>query len=98
VRCAVHPRPDLRRGIARVGVVSADRLVDLNAFPPSERRQATLIYRALAADTWRFDASDLMPENIGADLLFRSMMRYAAKGPAALDGILARLDAAWPDG
>ncbi len=45
----------------------------------------------------RFDASDLMPPEIGADRFFDAMMTYLAEGPDSLDRILTELDAAWPD-
>ena len=56
-----------------------------------------IIYAALADDTFRFDASDLMPPPIGTDLFWAAMMRYATEGPSSLDAILANLDAAWPN-
>ena len=55
------------------------------------------IYAALADDSFRFDASDLMPLEIGAGLFWTDMMRYAEQGPSSLDSILTELDAAWPD-
>ena len=73
-------------------------------YEPFERRQAELIQAALAADAFRFDASDLMPPPVGApeaegDIgrFWAAMMRYATEGPDSLDAILAELDAAWPD-
>jgi alpha-glucoside transport system substrate-binding protein len=66
-------------------------------YDPFERHQAKLMRAALAADAFRFDASDLMPPPIGDELFWDAMMRYAAEGPASLDAILAQLDAAWPD-
>jgi hypothetical protein len=55
-------------------------------------------YESLASDTFRFDASDLMPPEIGADRFWKAMMTYTAEGPGSLDRILAELDEAWPDG
>jgi alpha-glucoside transport system substrate-binding protein len=86
--------------------ISANRGFDLaNYDEPFVRQQAELIDAALAADAFRFDASDLMPPPIGAPLrpedvglFWGAMMRYATEGPESLDAILAELDAAWPDG
>ena len=55
-----------------------------------------LVDAALAADTFRFDASDLMPSSIGEGLFWRAMLQYVRQGPQSVDRILARLDAAWP--
>ena len=80
------------------GWISANRHFDLGNYPPLEREQAELVEAALAADTFRFDASDLMPIEIGEGAFWRAMMTYLAKGPESLDRILADLDAAWPEG
>ncbi len=77
--------------------ISANQRFDTSRYAPFERRQAELIDAALASDTFRFDASDLMPPKIGADLLWKDMMRYAEEGPSSLDSILTELDNAWPD-
>lgn len=77
--------------------ISANRRFDVSNYDPFERHQAKLMRAALAADAFRFDASDLMPPPIGDELFWDAMMRYAAEGPASLDAILAQLDAAWPD-
>jgi DNA-binding SARP family transcriptional activator/ABC-type glycerol-3-phosphate transport system substrate-binding protein len=77
--------------------ISPNQGFDTTRYGPFERRQAELIYAALADDTFRFDGSDLMPQPIGEDLFWDAMMRYATEGPESLDAILAELDAAWPD-
>jgi serine/threonine protein kinase/ABC-type glycerol-3-phosphate transport system substrate-binding protein len=89
---------------SNTGFLSANRWFDLTKYDPWDRRQAELIYDALADDTFRFDGSDLMPPPIGGPLeegdvglFWNAMMRYAAEGPGSLDAILAELDAAWPD-
>jgi len=73
-----------------------NRRFDQSNYDAFERQEATSIYAALADDTFRFDASDLMPPVIGADLFWKDMMRYAQEGPGSLDAILTELDAAWP--
>ena len=79
------------------GWISANRRFDLENYASFERSQAELIVKALEADSFRFDASDLMPPEVGQDVFWDAMMRYATEGPESLDSILAELDAAWPD-
>jgi DNA-binding SARP family transcriptional activator/ABC-type glycerol-3-phosphate transport system substrate-binding protein len=78
------------------GLIVANRRFDVESYPPFWRHQARLIYASLASDTFRFDASDLMPPEIGQGLFWRAMTTYMAEGPESLDGILAELDASWP--
>jgi serine/threonine protein kinase/ABC-type glycerol-3-phosphate transport system substrate-binding protein len=59
---------------------------------------------ALAAGLWRFDASDLMPPELGnvaedgtPGAFLRGMVDYVDGGPDNLDRILAEIEAAWPD-
>jgi alpha-glucoside transport system substrate-binding protein len=82
---------------SETGFLSPNRDFDLANYSPFQRHQAEVINAALAADAFRFDASDLMPPEIGADLFWKAMMRYAQEGPSSLDSILSELDAAWPD-
>jgi alpha-glucoside transport system substrate-binding protein len=90
--------PEYGRRLAEASLyLSPNRRFDLSDYDPFERRQATVIYAALADDAFRFDASDVMPPEIGADLFWKAMMRYATEGPSSLDAILSELDAAWPD-
>jgi alpha-glucoside transport system substrate-binding protein len=77
--------------------MSANRRFDLDNYPPFLRRQAELLEAALAADTFRFDASDLMPPPIGNGVFWDAMITYFDEGPESLDQILAEIDAAWPD-
>jgi alpha-glucoside transport system substrate-binding protein len=77
--------------------MSPNRGFDVANYPPVWRSTAEELKAALAADSFRFDASDLMPPEIGEDLFWKAMVTYATEGPDSLDGILAQLDAAWPD-
>jgi ABC-type glycerol-3-phosphate transport system substrate-binding protein len=79
------------------GAMSPNRGFDVANYPPVWRSTAEELKAALAADSFRFDASDLMPPEIGEDLFWKAMVTYATEGPDSLDGILAQLDAAWPD-
>jgi alpha-glucoside transport system substrate-binding protein len=86
--------------LAEVGhdYMSPNRRFDLDNYPNEFwRRQAELVQAALAADTFRFDASDLMPPEVGAGRFWDAMMRYLDEGPDSVDDILTELDTAWPD-
>jgi alpha-glucoside transport system substrate-binding protein len=80
------------------GFLRASRSFPLEHYPPFTRRLARLAREALAADGFRFDASDLMPAEVGADRFWAAMTTYLAEGPDSLDRILDELDAAWPGG
>jgi len=79
------------------GFILANRTFDLDRYPPYERHQAEVLYRALATDSFRFDASDLMPVDVNF-AFWDGMMRYAAEGPSSLDDVLESIDAAWSGG
>jgi serine/threonine protein kinase/DNA-binding SARP family transcriptional activator/ABC-type glycerol-3-phosphate transport system substrate-binding protein len=80
------------------GAFSTNRRYDQTRYDAFWGAQAEVLHDALAADRFRFDASDLMPHPIGDQLFWEAMMRYVREGPKSLDTILAELDAAWPDG
>jgi alpha-glucoside transport system substrate-binding protein len=78
----------------------------LPGYFPSNRRFSTDVYdndwretiaairsRSVESDLVRFDASDLMPEGIGAGPFWDAMIQYFLEGPDSLDTILADLDA-----
>lgn len=48
------------------------------------------------AGTWRFDASDLMPPEVGSAAFWKGMLDYVDEGPEGLDRIFAGIEAAWP--
>lgn len=48
------------------------------------------------ADSFRFDASDLMPGEVGAGSFWKSMTDYVS-GATDLDTALAEIDASWPE-
>ena len=83
--------------LAEIGNMPANRRFDVGSLPRFWRGQAKRLQDSLAADAFRFDASDLMPPEIGTDRFWDAMMTYARQGPKSLDRILADLDAAWPD-
>ncbi len=97
VRYLLGPKYGATLPGASIHFISANQRFDLATYDPFTRHEAELINAALAEDEFRFDASDLMPPEIGAELFWGAMMRYATEGPESLDAILAELDAAWPD-
>ena len=55
-----------------------------------------VLTEALAGGTGRFDASDLMPPEVGSGSFWTGMVEYMRKGPEALDGVLEDIEASWP--
>jgi alpha-glucoside transport system substrate-binding protein len=51
---------------------------------------------ALAAGTGRFDASDLMPTEVGAGSFWSEMMAYMQDGPDSLPTVLDKIEESWP--
>jgi alpha-glucoside transport system substrate-binding protein len=97
VRFLLSPEYGAEIATSGHGWISSNRRFDLDNYLPFDREQAELVADALAAGTFRFDASDLMPREIGQGRFWRAMMTYLAEGPDSLDRILAGIDAAWPD-
>jgi DNA-binding SARP family transcriptional activator/ABC-type glycerol-3-phosphate transport system substrate-binding protein len=79
------------------GFLSPNQRVDLDRYPAGWRQLTEVLDAALAVDSFRWDGSDLMPSSIGEGRFWGAMMKYVRKGPESLDGILAELEAAWPD-
>lgn len=53
---------------------------------------------ALAGGTGRFDASDLMPGEVGVGSFWTGMVEYMQQGPDSLQGVLDDIEASWPAG
>lgn len=51
---------------------------------------------ALAEDTGRFDASDLMPTEVGSGSFWSEMMTYMQQGPDSVSTVLDNIEASWP--
>jgi len=51
---------------------------------------------ALAGGFGRFDASDLMPAEVGAGSFWTGMVRYMQDGPDSLQAVLDEIEASWP--
>jgi alpha-glucoside transport system substrate-binding protein len=61
---------------------------------PLERGIAELVTQATS---FRFDASDLMPGEVGAGSFWKGMTDWVS-GAATLDTVLAEIDESWPEG
>jgi len=57
---------------------------------------STVLTTALSAGTGRFDASDLMPTEVGAGSFWTGMVQYMQDGPDSLQGVLDDIEASWP--
>jgi alpha-glucoside transport system substrate-binding protein len=53
---------------------------------------------ALEKGTGGFDASDLMPPEVGSGAFWTGMVEYMQGGPDSLQGVLDDIEAAWPAG
>lgn len=77
------------------GFVAAHNDASLDWYPSDvERGYAEII---LAADTFRFDASDLMPGAVGAGTFWTGMVDYVNGGGANREAILDSIDESYPD-
>ena len=57
---------------------------------------STVLTTALKEGTGRFDASDLMPAEVGSGSFWTGMITYLKEGPDSLDGVLADIEASYP--
>ena len=81
--CDVVAIPDLPSNATVLDLGAADLVVAYD-------------FRRYAADTARFDASDLMPSAVGAGSFWTGMVEYMAQGPDAVQGVLDEIEASWP--
>ncbi len=83
----------VERWIANGGTISPHKDSSLDWYSdPVERKVAELMQNATSV---RFDASDLMPGEVGAGSFWKGMVDYVA-GSTDLDSALQEIDAAWP--
>jgi alpha-glucoside transport system substrate-binding protein len=55
-----------------------------------------VLTEALGAGTGRFDASDLMPAEVGSGSFWTGMIQYVRGGPGSLEGVLQDIEDSWP--
>ena len=105
IMSAMQDRPEVRavmrylatgestRGwLEQGGFVSPHRDVDFDWYPPIDRRYAEILE---AADTVRFDASDLMPGAVGTGTFWTGMVDWTQG--ESLDDVLPAIDAGFAD-
>jgi ABC-type glycerol-3-phosphate transport system substrate-binding protein len=63
----------------------------------ADRTMIELVQAALAGDSFRFDASDLMAPEVGAGAFWEGMVDWFVEGPESLGPIMAAIEAAWPE-
>jgi alpha-glucoside transport system substrate-binding protein len=57
---------------------------------------SVILTDALKKDTGRFDASDLMPAEVGQGSFWTGMVEYMRGGPDNLDKVLKEIEDSWP--
>jgi len=57
---------------------------------------AAVLTESLEAGTGRFDASDLMPAEVGSGSFWSGMVDYVQEGPGSLQQVLDDIEASWP--
>ena len=87
---AAAAMPNNARLSAHTGFDTTQYSKDIN------RVLGDIIADALAADAFRFDASDIMPPEVGAGSFWKEMMNLAVEGPGYIDTALANIDTSWP--
>ncbi len=55
-----------------------------------------VLTKALSEGTGRFDASDLMPSEVGTGSFWTGMVEYIKSGPDSLDKVLKEIEDSWP--
>lgn len=55
-----------------------------------------ILTTALEEGTGRFDASDMMPSEVGAGSFWTGMITYMQEGPDSLQGVLDEIENSWP--
>jgi alpha-glucoside transport system substrate-binding protein len=97
VRFLISPEFGAAMAVHSFGYLSPNRRVDPDIYSPFWRKQAELIQDALTIDSFRFDASDLMPVEIGQGAFWEGMLTYLDEGPGSVDRILEGIEASWPE-
>ena len=61
------------------------------------RDASAVLTKSLKEKTGRFDASDLMPGEVGTGSFWTEMINYVRNGPSSLDAALKKVEDSWPD-
>ena len=57
---------------------------------------SVILTEALSSGSGRFDASDLMPAEVGSGSFWTGMVEYMKSGPDSLTGVLDDIEGSWP--
>jgi alpha-glucoside transport system substrate-binding protein len=57
---------------------------------------AAVLTESIENDTGRFDASDMMPPEVGSGSFWSEMMTYMQEGPDSAETVLGNIEASWP--
>jgi alpha-glucoside transport system substrate-binding protein len=90
VQCAQGAEPDSSRVSPNINVSPDCYTNEILA------DSAAVLTEALSSGTGRFDASDLMPGEVGAGSFWTGMVRYMQEGPDSLQSVLDEIEASWP--
>jgi alpha-glucoside transport system substrate-binding protein len=90
VQCAMGGEPGSARLSANVEVGSDCYANEILA------DASTVLTEAIETGAGRFDASDLMPAEVGTGSFWTGMVDYMQAGPDALPEILEEVEASWP--
>ena len=91
--------PDGGAGFARqqAGYLSPNSRFDVsNYLDPFQKQQGELLAAALAANGFRFDASDLMPASVGAGTFWTGMVDWISNGGTNTEEVLKSIEDSWP--
>ena len=58
---------------------------------------SVILTDALSEGTGRFDASDLMPAEVGSGSFWTGMLQLMVEGPDSIETVLADIEASWPE-
>jgi alpha-glucoside transport system substrate-binding protein len=84
------------------GVVASSRISpNVNVGPDCYANKiladaSVVLTDALKSGTGRFDASDLMPAEVGSGSFWTGMIEYMKDGPDSLDSVLKTINDSWP--
>ncbi len=93
----VSPEFGSARASAGIGFVPPSIGFDLDKISnPTDQLVANMIRRSLEAGAFRFDASDLMPAQVGQGSFWFGMVDWFDGGPQSTERVLAEIDRSWP--
>jgi alpha-glucoside transport system substrate-binding protein len=91
--------PDAGAGFAKLqaGYLSPNSRFDTaNYLDPFQKQQGEFLAAALAANSFRFDASDLMPASVGAGTFWTGMVDWILNGGTNTDEVFQSIEDSWP--